>query len=141
MEYLDRYYLAYGSNLNQNEMQVRCSTSELVTTGKLKDYKLSFKYYLTIEKSQGMEVPVALYKVSQFDKLMLDHYEGYPQLYRIKNVDVTIDGVTYPCFTYIMDDGYAYNFPSLEYFKRCCVGYLDCKFDLSYLYAALHELE
>lgn len=136
---LDRYYLAYGSNLHRDEMEYRAPYADVVATGLLDGYKLAFKYYLTVEKCEGGHVPVALYKVTEFDKKILDKYESYPQLYHIENVDVTIDGTTYPCFMYVMNDGYPYNLPEIEYYKRCLIGYIYCGFDEKYLDNALEE--
>lgn len=139
MEYLDRYYLAYGSNLNINEMDFRCPDSKRVTHCILKGYKLCFKRYLTIEKDSSSSVPIAIYKVSNLDKLRLDKYESYPELYHIQNIDVNIDGKNYKCFTYIMNAGYKHMLPTVEYYKRCIIGYVGYRFNTKYLEKALEE--
>ena len=53
-----KYYLAYGSNLNIRQMQMRCPGAKPVGTMVLKGYELLFKgsktgSYLTIEKKKG----------------------------------------------------------------------------------------
>ena len=53
-----RYYLAYGSNLNINQMRMRCPDSKVVSKGFINDYELLFKgsltgAYLTIEEKKG----------------------------------------------------------------------------------------
>ena len=60
-----RYYIAYGSNLNVNQMRVRCPHATILGTAELKDWELLFKgsktgSYLTIEKCEGGIVPVAI---------------------------------------------------------------------------------
>ena len=56
-----RYYLAYGSNLNRKQMEMRCPGARVVGTALIKGYGLLFKgsktgFYLTIEpKADGVE--------------------------------------------------------------------------------------
>ena len=38
-----RYYLAYGSNLNRKQMQMRCPGAKVVGTALLEGYELLFK--------------------------------------------------------------------------------------------------
>lgn len=138
MKCLERYYVAYGSNLNVDEMRYRCPMAELVGTTEMKGYSLVFKgangnAYLTIDKDENGSVPVALWKVTSYDKEMLDAYEGYPKLYHIKNVEV--DGM--PCFVYIMNQGYNYELPTMSYYKRCEDGYEHNGLDKAILEQAL----
>ena len=42
------YYLAYGSNLNENQMRYRCPNAVKVGTLMLDDYQLEFRVFLTI---------------------------------------------------------------------------------------------
>ena len=82
-----KYYLAYGSNLNLEQMALRCPDAIPIGTINLKDYRLIYKgitdghAYLTIEKCEGYTVPLVVYKVSYLDILSLDSYEGYPTFY------------------------------------------------------------
>ena len=51
---MKRYYLAYGSNLNLQQMALRCPMAKPVGTAVIRDYELLFKgsktgAYLTIE--------------------------------------------------------------------------------------------
>ena len=50
-----RYYIAYGSNLNVPQMQMRCPHATILGTAALKGWELLFKgsktgSYLTIEE-------------------------------------------------------------------------------------------
>lgn len=76
------FYLAYGSNLNLEQMAKRCPTAKLVGVGLLEDYRLIFRYYLTIEKQKGSVVPFALWEIDEESEQMLDYYEGFPHFYR-----------------------------------------------------------
>jgi len=82
---MSKYYIAYGSNLNINQMKRRCPTARVIGTGFIEDYELLFKGsktggYLTIEKAEGKSLPVAIWKVTELDEQALDRYEGYPNL-------------------------------------------------------------
>ena len=53
-----RYYIAYGSNLNIDQMRYRCPGAKVVGTSKIPDFQLLFKgsksgAYLTIEPKKG----------------------------------------------------------------------------------------
>ena len=38
-----KYYMAYGSNLNKQQMALRCRDAKPVCTGVLHDYRLKFR--------------------------------------------------------------------------------------------------
>ena len=56
-----RYYIAYGSNLNIDQMSYRCPGAKVVGTSKIPDFELLFKgskkrslpYHRAKERSQG----------------------------------------------------------------------------------------
>ena len=83
---MKKYYLAYGSNLNVQQMRYRCPDATIFGTAEIPDYQLLFKgsmtgFYLTIEKKEGSTVPVAVWEVSECDERNLDAYEGCPNFY------------------------------------------------------------
>ena len=55
---MKKYYLAYGSNLNVQQMRYRCPDATIFGTAEIPDYQLLFKgsmtgSYLTIEKRKA----------------------------------------------------------------------------------------
>ena len=58
----DRFYIAYGSNLNIEQMARRCPTAEIVGTAFLRNWRLMFRgkntAVATVEKHDGSQVPV-----------------------------------------------------------------------------------
>ena len=77
-----KYYLAYGSNLNRNQMRMRCPGAKPLGTAVIEGYRLLFKgsktgAYLTIEPAEGHYVPVAVWQVTEDDEKVLDRYEGH----------------------------------------------------------------
>ena len=59
------YYLAYGSNLNLEQMSNRCPNAKPVGVGLLEDYRLIFRNYLTIEPQKGSVVPFAVWEIDK----------------------------------------------------------------------------
>lgn len=135
-----RYYLAYGSNLNMEQMRFRCPGAVPLGTAEIKDYRLLFKgsrsgSYLTIEKADGYTVPVGVWVVTAADEARLDRYEGYPAFYYKTEVDITYTGLVskkarkVKAFVYIMHEDRLFGIPSFRYVDTCRQGYADFGFD------------
>ena len=60
-----KYYIAYGSNLSIEQMKVRTPDARIVGTGILKNWRLLFRTYATIEKFKGFSFPVLVLKISR----------------------------------------------------------------------------
>lgn len=145
-----RYYAAYGSNLNIQQMQWRCPDAKIVGTAIIDGYELLYKgsktgSYLTIEPSVKNHVPVAIWEVSSKDELALDRYEGYPRFYYKKEMLLPVKnwntGKTRrrKIFVYIMDEHRPPGTPSRLYVDTCMEGYRDFGFDPKYLQEALER--
>ena len=77
-----RLYMAYGSNMNLEQMADRCRTAEVVGKGILKNYELLFRgarhgAVATVEPREGSSVPVVLWEIGARDEVALDCYEGW----------------------------------------------------------------
>ena len=77
-----KLYVAYGSNLNKEQMRYRCPTAKFVGTGIIEGYELQFKGALhgacaTIAPKEGTAVPVGIWTIQKPDEKRLDLYEGY----------------------------------------------------------------
>ena len=122
---LRKYYLAYGSNLNLEQMKKRCPSFKVIDTINLKGYRLVYKglednyAYLTIEKCEKSYVPLALFSISLFDTIALDNYEGYPFSYSKKYFTVDVEGKEKDAFLYVMNNDNDYHIPSDEYIEIC----------------------
>lgn len=134
-----KYYLAYGSNLNVEQMKKRCPEAEIVGTAVIENSELVFKgsltgSYLTIEKRTGAKTPVGVWKVNAKDERALDFYEGYPRFYYKKEMTVKMNnGKKVAAFAYIMRENRPYGIPSESYVGTCLAGYRSFGFDEKYL--------
>lgn len=138
---MKKLYVAYGSNLNLEQMAHRCPSAEVYGKGTLEGYKLVFNGVASIEKSKGDEVPVGVWVIDPLCERMLDIYEGYPRLYRKEKVNVKMyDGNLVTCMVYIMNSNVR-ACPSSHYFNVIKQGYEDVGLDKTYLYDALREAE
>lgn len=133
-----KIYLAYGSNLNRNQMRVRCPHATVLGTTILKGFELVFRgrheaAVATVEPKEGSTVPVLLWKTTLSDERALDHYEGYPYLYRKENIEVEFEGEVVTAYIYIMNGERPISTPGCYYYATIREGYKDCGFDEAFL--------
>ena len=141
-----RLYIAYGSNLNKEQMARRCPTARYVGTGMVEGYELKFKgrpegAYATIDPQKDGRVPVAIWEIQPYDEFRLHQYEGYPNHYFTRNIPVKIGNHEVTGMVYIMNLRAQANLPSKHYYKTVEKGYEDCGLDTAYLEAAMKRTE
>lgn len=143
-------YVAYGSNMNLEQMEYRCPNSYVVCNGKLKGFKLVFNVHADVIKTNNENdfVPVVVWNVADSDWNNLDMYEGYPSYYVKETVNVILDnGKIEKAIVYVMaDNRKGICKPSKIYFEGIKMGYIENGIDVEYLYDALeysftHETE
>ena len=140
-----KLYIAYGSNMNIDQMARRCPTAKVVANSWLEGYKLRFKgnpyrAVATVEPSKDDLVPIIIWEIQPEDEACLDIYEGYPRLYRKETLTVKLGKKEYPAMIYIMNgEKYDYEYPSKSYFDTIRIGYLSAGFDLKLLHQAVAE--
>lgn len=142
-----RYYVAYGSNLNIPQMQMRCPGARIIGTSMIENYRLLFKgsktgSYLTIEPKEGSSVPVAVWSVTDEDEAALDRYEGFPTFYYKAEMKLPITGIRSGkvrirnTFVYIMHEERPLGLPRKDYLATCLQGYRSFGFDKKVLIQA-----
>ena len=119
---MKKLYIAYGSNMDEEQMAFRCPTATLVGTAIVEGYELMFKgsrtgSYATIEPKEGSIVPVLVWEIGQMDERRLDYYEGYPNFYYKKMLEVQIKGKMKRAMVYIMDEQRKIGVPSAGYYR------------------------
>ena len=79
------------------------------------------------------------------DEHYLDIYEGYPNFYYKKELEITFTGIltkrkrTRTAFVYIMHEERPLGLPSKGYLDVCAEGYRDFDFDLTRLFQAYND--
>lgn len=128
---MKKIYIAYGSNLNLNQMEHRCPTAKLSGIGTLENCKLDFRCmssqaHATIHPKKGSFVSVAFWEIDQTAEESLDIYEGYPRFYYKRTLPITLtDGTEKEAMIYIMNNRAIPGIPSRRYVQTIYQGYLD----------------
>lgn len=148
---MKKLYLAYGSNLSMYQMSQRCPNAVPLATATLKDYRLLFKgsktgSYLTVEPYDGGQVPLVVWSISEVDERNLDYYEGCPDFYYKKEIEVELRSLvngtslgTAPALIYIMHESRPLGCPSIHYVNVCLEGYRRFGFDSKIMLQALND--
>lgn len=130
-----RLYIAYGSNLNQEQMAYRCPDAAPVAITELEGYRLAFTgrtvgAHATILPDEGYKVPVVIWEISKRDEMTLDIYEGVKGGYYTKEyMTVDIGDGEEDALVYIMrpqPDG----LPTDSYLRTIAEGYRDFDLDI-----------
>jgi len=134
-------YFAYGSNLNHKQMNCRCQDNKFIKKVYLDNYKFVYDGYsnewkgavANILKSADSIVWGGLYKISKSDLDNLDKYEGFPNSYNRKKLEVKdSQGNNYKAITYFRT-GEKIGIPSNKYKKIIIDGAKDCNLPDNYV--------
>lgn len=141
-----KIYAAYGSNMNIEQMKIRCPKAKLLGTGKLKNYKLTFRGnahgVANVEKQVGRSVPIVLWEITEECEKSLDIYEGYPRLYVKRDVEVKTDkDENVKAFVYVMLMKFEVMpaHPTKYYLDVIWKGYIENKIPIRILREAIAE--
>ena len=142
-----RYYFAYGSNTNLDQMSHRCPGAKPIASVMLNNYTLGFNGksngwgVANVRRRNGSAVQGVLWEIAPECERSLDVYEGFPALYTKKNVTVTTDdGTPYKAMMYVMTKKYCEPaIPSKQYYKGICEGFRQNALPLCSLEIALDE--
>ena len=131
-------YIAYGSNLNLEQMARRCPTAKVIGAGEIRDHELLFRgcpksAVATVEPKKGAGVPVLIWEIGPEDERNLDIYEGYPRLYGKVNLEVQTEEGSESIMAYTMNEGHEIGMPSVPYLETITTGYLEAGFDVNRL--------
>lgn len=138
-------YIAYGRNLDEDLMKLRCPEAEIIEKGTLKGYSLSFrginnKSYLTLCKNKYSSIPIVIYNITKNDLKLLDECEKYPNLYDRKKIKYqTENGNKQKALTYFMSNYYQLAIPNEDYLSGVLQAYIDQGFDIKYIEQALNK--
>ena len=124
-----RYYFAYGSNMDFDQLKERCPSAQFVSIGYLKDHALKFTIYSPVRFcgcadivfSQDCLVFGVVYKLSEDDLRKLDYFENVPHSYvRVKrNIMVGNIAQLIDTYTVLSKDKHT---PSKKYMRHLISG-------------------
>lgn len=135
----NKVYIAYGSNLNLEQMQYRCPNSKPIGTAMLQDYELDFRGVATIVPKKGAAVPVLLWEIPPQDEKSLDRYEGFPHLYRKEEYEIDLNGQKVTGMAYVMNAGQIAA-PNIHYYCTIAQGYHENHLNMEYLNSAVDRV-
>ena len=142
-----RLYIAYGSNLNTEQMSWRCPTAEPIAVATLKDHKLVFQgrphgAHANVIPAKGEEVPVVIWEITAKDEAALDIYEGVKGGYYTKEyMEIEVNGEMQEALIYIMTPN-PYGKPADHYLQVIADGYVDFNLPIKALNeAVIHARE
>ncbi len=129
------YYIAYGSNLNVEQMKLRCPGAKVYKMALMNGWKLTFRRtYLNIEPDANSSVDVVIWTITKQDELNLDRYEGYPRLYDKEYFAFPADGKIMTAMVYRMDPvRFPIEPPRPDYLHTVADGYRTFRYNVSKL--------
>lgn len=127
-------YIAYGSNLDVDQMLRRCPDAIMIGSSTIDGYQLVFRGnsrsgVANIEPREGASVPVGIWSISRSDEESLDRYEGYPWLYTKQMFTLQVRGKMVKGMAYVMTLGHEIAAPMQQYLNTILEGYKDFGFD------------
>jgi len=118
-------YFAYGSNLSQAQMSIRCPMAKGLGVAVLGSHRLSFTAFsrgwdggvADVVEAMGHEVWGFLYELTPEDLSALDVYEGYPHLYnrRLVHVVPEVNHAAVEAWVYFVVNKQGFVTPSAKY--------------------------
>jgi cation transport regulator ChaC len=105
---LRKYYFAYGSNMDWEQMSKRCPEAEFVSVGTISGWRfqINTRGVATIIPESGSTVYGIVWCLSEADERSLDSYEGVRNgLYTKRTMEVRLsDGQSVKAFAYVAKD-------------------------------------
>jgi len=139
-------YFAYGSNMERVQLKRLCPKAKFVAAAVLPGHELVFSGtsrmwgggIANIRDMAGKKVEGVVWEIGEAERKTLDEYEGYPDLYVTKEVQVrTTSGKIVTAFAYVMANPGREMPPSKPY-KRLLISGAE-EHDLSEEYIAFLE--
>lgn len=116
-----RYYFAYGSNMDEEQMDFRCPNAELVGRARLPGWKfrINIRGVATVVPDDEGTVHGVLWVIDESDEASLDYYEGVDAGYYVKRTETVYreDGEAVDALLYEATDDEPGS-PRLGYLER-----------------------
>jgi hypothetical protein len=132
-------YFAYGSNINEAQMQERCPGAKLIGPLTLPKGRLVFRQVADIVYDRNSTIDGVVWRIKPWHERILDRFEGVgSKTYSKKYIKLSIKGgPSEPCLYYKMVDYDGVAPPTLDYYHRILDGYRTHGLDEEKLNAAV----
>lgn len=100
-------YFAYGSNMDAAQMSLRCPYSHELGLGILHGFRFRIdgRGFATVDSDPSGVVYGVVWELTPGDEEILDRYEGVPQIYEKRIVQIELGGTMDSMLIYIGRDG------------------------------------
>ena len=115
-----RFYFAYGSNMDEQQMSTRCPGAVVEGTAKLRDHRfmINVKGFATVVREQSGEVFGVLWSLTPADEASLDAYEGIATgLYWKTTIDVEVKTESVRALIYVAGNS-RFGSPRKDYINK-----------------------
>lgn len=130
-------YFAYGSNVNNAQMELRCPGAKPVGSYFLPNHRLIFRGVADIEYSTGHACYGVIWEITKKHRKALDGFEGYPWKYGRSYLPVQQGDKIRDLMFYQMVDQTNVAPPAKRYYETIKQGFLDWCLDLKPLDVAV----
>lgn len=132
-----KFYWAYGSNLNIQQMKRRCPRAVPLAPLNIKDGELVFRGVADVQLRKGGIIPGGLWRITPDCERALDQYEGVAaKMYAKRYLSIRVKNEVGDCLFYQMRSKGIMP-PSEFYLDTIIQGYKDFNLDLLELEAAV----
>ena len=136
-----KYYLAYGSNLNQDQMIQRCPGAKIIGSIYLNGFRLVFRGVADFEKDADSKLALGLWEITEDHEKALDRYEGVNSgLYKKILWLIEFKNIQYKALIYKMNSD-SIGSPYEPYKETIIDGFDDFKLNKKYLEDSLLHAE
>jgi gamma-glutamylcyclotransferase len=118
-------YFAYGANTNLDSMAHRCPAALDLGPATLPNHYYRFSRHADVVPSQNQSVEGVLWDITDDCLAALDLFEGYPDYYDRKTVQVMHRGQLCDALVYFMQPGLNLESPSTGYLKMVMQGFAE----------------
>lgn len=124
-------YFAYGSNINEAQMQDRCPGAEVIGPLTLPKGRLVFRGVADVIYDKNSTISGVVYRLKPWHERVLDRFEGVSsEVYEKRYIRLSIKGgPSEPCLYYKMVGNDGVGPPTLDYYHRILDGYRTHKLD------------
>lgn len=116
-------YFAYGANTNLESMSRRCPAALSLGAVVLEDYRFRFCYHADVVESAGSLCHGVLWRITDECLASLDRFEGYPDYYDRREVEIEYCGERITAWVYVMTGRPELVPPGDDYLHTLEVGY------------------